>query len=72
VFDQLELNSKQHKAVKEQFVSFLQEHMLSVPTRLVTIFTGGRAPAGILVFCLVLLKQDKRSEGNGTQKSRMS
>jgi len=56
VSDQLELNSKQHQAVKGQFVSYLQEHVLSVSTRLVTISTGGSAPAGILVFCLVLLK----------------
>jgi len=72
VSDQLELNSKQHQAMEGQFISYLQEHVLSVSTSLVTIFTGGSAPAGILVFCLVLLKQDKRSEGNGTQKSRMS
>jgi len=72
VSDQLELNSKQHQAVKGQFVSCLQEHVLSVSTRLVTTFTGGSAPVGMLVFCLVSLKQDKRSEGNGTQKSRMS
>jgi len=72
VSDQFELNSKQHQAVKGQFVSYLQEHVLSVSTRLVTISTAGSAPAGILVFCLVLLNQDKLSEGNGTQKSRMS
>jgi len=30
VSDQLELNSKQHQAVKGQFVSYLQEHVLSV------------------------------------------
>jgi len=30
VSDQLELNSKKHQAVKEQFVSYLQEHVLSV------------------------------------------
>jgi len=56
VSDQLELNSKQHQAVKGRFVSYLQEHVLSVSTRLATIFTGRRAPAGILVVCLVLLK----------------
>jgi len=56
VSDQFDLNSKQHQAVKGQFVFYLQEHVLSVSTRLATIFTGGSAPAGILVFCLVLLK----------------
>ena len=56
VSDQLELNSKQYQAVKGQFVSYLQEHVLSVSTRLVTIFNGGSAPAEILVSCLVLLK----------------
>ena len=49
VSDQLELNSKQHQAVKGRYVSYLQEHVV-VGTRLVTIFTGESAPAVILVF----------------------
>ena len=51
VSDQLDLNSKQHQAVKGRFVSYLQKStLLSVSTRLVTIFTGESAPAEILVF----------------------
>ena len=49
VSDQLELNSKQHQAVKGRFVSFLQEHV-AISTRLVTIFTGESSPAEILDF----------------------
>jgi len=47
---QLELNSKQHQAVKRRFVSYCKSTLLSVSTRLVTIFTGESAPAEILVF----------------------
>ena len=50
VSDELELNSKQHQAVKGRFVSYLEEHIVISSTRLATIFIGESAPARKLVF----------------------
>ena len=44
--------------------------LLSVSTRLVMILHQWKRTWWNACFCLVLLKQDKRSEGYGTQKSR--
>jgi len=72
VSDQLELNSKQHLAVKGRFVSYLQEHVaIGFNSSCYDIHWRKRTCWDTCV-CLVLLKRDKRSEGNGTQKSRMS
>jgi len=50
VSDQLELNSKQHQPVKDNSSLTCKSTLLSVSTRLVTIFTGESVPAEILVF----------------------
>ena len=62
VSDQLELNSKQHQAVKGRFVSFLQEHV-AISTRLVTIFTGESTSAEILVFVWFCLNRINGQRG---------
>jgi len=72
VSDQLELNSKQHQAVKERFVSYLQEHVVAGFSWSSYDIHWRKRTCWNTCFCLVLLKHDKRSEGYGTQKSRMS
>ena len=69
--DQLELNSKQHQAVKGRFVSYLQELVVIAFNSSCYDIHWRKRTCCDTCFCLVLLKQDKRSEGNGTQKSRM-
>jgi len=72
VSDQLELNSKQHHAVKGWFVSYLQEHVVIGFNSSCYDIHWRKGTCWDTCFCLVLLKRDKRSEGYGTQKSRMS
>ena len=72
VSDQLELNSKQHQAVKGRFVSYLQEHVVIGFNSSCYDIHWRKRTCCDACFCLILLKQDKRSEEYGTQKSRMS
>ena len=72
VFDQLEPENKQHQAVKGRFVSYLQEHVVIGFNSSCYDIPLVKAHPLDTCFCLVLLNQDKRSEGCGTQKSRMS
>jgi len=72
VSDQLELNSKQHQAVKGRFVSYLQEHVVDGFNSSCYDIHWWKRTCWNICLCLVLLKHDKRSEGYGAQKSRMS
>jgi len=69
VSDKLELNSKQHQAVKGRFVPTCKIMLLSVSTRLVTIFTGESAPAEILVFVWFCQNRIKGQRGQRGRKS---
>jgi len=68
VSDQLELISKQHRAVKGRFVSYLQEHVVRFNSPCYDIHWRKRT-CWNTCFCLVLLKQDKRSEGYGMRRA---
>jgi len=72
VSDQLELNSKQHQVVKGRFVSYLQEQVVDGFNSSCYDIHWRKRTCWNTCFCFVLLKQDKQSEENGTQKSRMS
>ena len=72
VSDQLELNSKQHQAMKGRFVSYLLQHVVIGFNSSCYDIHWRKRTCWDTCFCLVLLQRDKRSEGYGTQKSRMS
>jgi len=72
VSDQLELKSKQHQAVKGRLVSCLQDHVAIDFNSTCYDIHWRKRTCWNTCFCLVLLKQDKRSEAYGTQKNRMS